>query len=507
MGEHVTCSGRPAYCDRMGVQRADSGQDVAALGDPAAHRGTALPEYVNLWVAKQRWYGGKGRVPSLRSIGEWTLPTTEPGVSIRTYLVLDTASLDLPLYQLPLTERPSALVNGAQALITASAGGGDVFVYDAPHDPAYAHALMRLILGQASSPAAGNVDASARGETLLAGQSGSVGAVVSSRVLSGEQSNTSIIFDTVDADGHPARPIICKVFRAVHDGENPDVAVQAALARAGSRFVPAPLGCVVGEWDDPGQPAGRATGHLAFAQEFLPGVEDAWRVALRAAEAGEDFSAEARTLGEATASVHADLAAVMPTREATPELIRSVFEGMRDRFRAAVAEVPALGAYGPAIEAVFGRVQSAPWPRLQRIHGDYHLGQVLDAPGRGWVLLDFEGEPLKAMHERDQPDVPLRDVAGMLRSFSYAAGTVAMAHPERDPTVARRWALACRRAFLDGYAEGSGQDPRDQGTLLDAFELDKAVYETVYETRNRPTWLPIPLAAVRSLIAAVGPTG
>lgn len=478
---------------------------MAELRHSALTRGTALPDYLNLWVSKQRWYGGKGRIPALRSIGEWSLPTTEPGVSIRTHLVLDTASPELPLYQLPLTERTSPLPGGEPALV--GTGADDRVVYDAPHDPAYAEALLRFILDHGASPAARNVDASARGVTLPSGTANPApGRVVASRVLSGEQSNTSIVFDLADADGRPARPVICKVFRAVHHGENPDVAVQAALARAGSRYVPTPIGCVVGEWDDPGRPAGRATGHLAFAQEFLPDAPDAWRVALRAAEAGKDFTAEARTLGEATASVHADLATAMPTREATPEYIRSVFEGMLSRLHAAVTEVPDLAEHAPAIEAVFGRVRSASWPRLQRIHGDYHLGQALHAPPRGWILLDFEGEPLRAMHERDQPDVALRDVAGMLRSFSYAAGTVVMAHPERDPGVAAGWASACRRAFLDGYADRSGRDPRRQGALLDALELDKAVYETVYETRNRPSWLPIPLAAIRALVApAAGP--
>ena len=484
----------------MGEYTSEPDRDVAALAHPALTRGAVLPEYLNLWVSKQRWYGGKGRIPALRSIGEWSLPATQPGVSIRTHLLLDTASPEVPLYQLPLTERSSPLPGGEGALV--GRGADDMFVYDAPHDPAYAEALLRFILEQGSSVDALNVDASARGVTLPAGTADAApGAVAASQVLSGEQSNTSIVFDTVDANGRPARPVICKIFRAVHHGENPDVAVQSALARAGSRFVPAPIGCVVGEWDDPGRSAGRATGHLAFAQEFLPDAPDAWRAALRAAESGNDFSAEARTLGEATASVHADLATAMPTREATPGFITSVFEGMRYRLHAAVAEVPALAAYAPAIESVFGRVRSASWPRLQRIHGDYHLGQVLHAPARGWVLLDFEGEPMRAMHERDQPDVALRDVAGMLRSFSYAAGAVTIAHPERDPGAAAGWASACRRAFLDGYTDRSGLDPRDQGALLDALELDKAVYETVYETRNRPNWLPIPLAAIRGLVA------
>jgi len=470
----------------------------------AASRGTALPEYLNEWVSKQRWYASKGRVPVLRSIGHWVLPAPEAGMSIRTYFVLDGLGSDAVLYQLPLTERSTPLPNGEQAFIVSTnrADGSAVFVYDAPHDPAYAQALLRFVLGNHSSPTGEDVTAHARGESLAEGEPARA-TVASSRVLSGEQSNTSIIFDVVDDDLHATRPIICKVFRVVHHGENPDVSVQSALARAGSRFVPEPIGCVVGEWEDPGQPGERATGHLAFAQEFLPGVEDAWRAALLAAEAGQDFREQARTLGEATAEVHVDLAEAMPTREATPEVIAAVVEGMRGRYRMAVAEVPALAGYESAIEFVFGRAQRSPWPRLQRIHGDYHLGQVLDVPGRGWVLLDFEGEPLRPLHERGQPDIPLRDVAGMLRSFSYVAGSVAIEHPEQDASTLTRWASACRDAFLDGYAARSGQDLSGRSALLDAFELDKALYETVYESRNRPAWLPIPLAAVLRLVAAI----
>src|SRR5690606_4168583 len=138
----------------------------------------------------------------------------------------------------------------------------------------------------------------------------------------------------------------------------------------------------------------------------------------------------------------------------------------------------------------------AEWPPLQRIHGDYHLGQVLDVPDRGWVLVDFEGEPLRALAERNLPDLALRDVAGMLRSFDYAAGSVSQ---ERD-LDREAWAAACRQAFLDGYAAEAGEDPREHADLLDALELDKALYEVVYEARNRPTWIGIPVAAVERIL-------
>jgi predicted trehalose synthase len=276
--------------------------------------------------------------------------------------------------------------------------------------------------------------------------------------------------------------------------------VQTALARAGSRLVPRPIGSVSGHWLD--ADSASVTGHLAFAQEFLPGVEDAWRTALTAVEAGTDFSAQARSLGAATAQVHFDLARVMPIMNVTDELRATTVAGMRDRYRAAVLEVPELAEHAASVARIFDRAETAQWPALQRIHGDYHLGQVLNVPGRGWALVDFEGEPLKPLNERVRPDVPVRDVAGMLRSFAYAASTIAMASTDHEPAAIAHWAAACRTAFLEGYAAASGRDVLAQSALLDAFELDKAVYETVYETRNRPTWLPIPVAGVRALCAA-----
>ena len=165
--------------------------------------------------------------------------------------------------------------------------------------------------------------------------------------------------------------------------------------------------------------------------------------------------------------------------------------------------MPELTEHRDAIESVYDAAQhDASWPRLQRIHGDYHLGQVLSVPQRGWVLLDFEGEPLRPMHERNQLDVPLRDVAGMLRSFDYVAGSVANSASEQIAARAADWARAAREAFLDGYIARSGDDVRGHRLLLDAFEIDKAVYEAVYEKRNRPDWLPIPVTAIARLAAA-----
>ncbi|TFB68052.1 phosphotransferase [Cryobacterium sp. Hz9] len=499
------------------------------------HRGTPLPDYVNAWVSTQRWFGNKGHVPALRSIGHFALTSAEPGVAIRVDLVLDTASLGFTLYQLPTTERVAELAGLDNALITVRKPGSEHarYIYDAAYDPAFAAAVLAFMEGQSeasstSEKATGRSAASARGNDLRpASPASSMARVTSSRVLSGEQSNTSIIVQRIDPTGAPATPIICKVFRIIHAGENPDVTVQAALASAASQRIPLPFGAILGEWDDPAEPASRASGHLAFAQEFLPNAPDAWRTALVAAAAGSDFTGPAFRLGQATAEVHHDLARTLPTLDATPAVIAGEMAKMRLRCDQALREVPVLAGHRDAIEAVFARAETAVWPKLQRIHGDFHLGQVLDVQGRGWMLLDFEGEPLRTLRERTRPDIPLRDVAGMLRSFSYVSGamtattlpdTATVEVPGKsapgevmsDNTTADKatgaapsifeWAAACRGAFLAGYADRSGIKLADQSALLDAFELDKALYEAVYEIRNRPTWLPIPLAAIERLV-------
>src|SRR5690606_28107237 len=150
---------------------------------------------------------------------------------------------------------------------------------------------------------------------------------------------------------------------------------------------------------------------------------DAWRVALRAATAGTDFTARAHALGAAVAEVHDVMARTLEVREADETARREVLASWRERSATALREVPALAPRAEAVREGLEAGASAPWPRLQRVHGDLHLGQVIDAPERGWVLLDFEGEPIRPLAERSTPDLALRDVAGMLRSFDYAAGS------------------------------------------------------------------------------------
>jgi predicted trehalose synthase len=192
--------------------------------------------------------------------------------------------------------------------------------------------------------------------------------------------------------------------------------------------------------------------------------------------------------------VHAALAAALPTRAGRSGDADSSVAAWRRRLAIAASEAPGVADRRDRIDAVYRTVFDRRWPRLQRIHGDLHLGQVLAVPDGGWRLVDFEGEPLRPMAERDVPDLPLRDVAGMLRSFDYASAVGG------GPDAAG-WAAECRAAFLEAYAAGTrSKTPHDE-QLLRALVLDKAVYESIYEARNRPDWLAIPLAGIDMALA------
>ncbi|HEV7623168.1 MAG TPA: phosphotransferase, partial [Amnibacterium sp.] len=299
--------------------------------------GTTATPRLTAWIARQRWFANHATEPHLTVVGSFPLPVD--GTEARTLLVQDHSPEARALYQVPLVSRPED-PDGIDL--------GDVVVVDGPRDRGWAAALVELALG--GGTAGGDGDVTAQGERL--GWAGPPPAVTGTRMLSGEQSNTSVIVTTATPAGDPGPTVMVKVFRALHHGENPDVVLQSAIAGAGSRRVPATYGAVVGEWPDAGRPGGRARGHLAVAQEFLADTEDAWRVALAAARGRIDFAGAARDLGAATAEVHQVLAAVLPTVQADPAAKRALLAGMRIRAEQAVRSVPSLAGAESRIDAV-----------------------------------------------------------------------------------------------------------------------------------------------------------
>ncbi len=446
------------------------------------------------WVPDQRWYASKGRGGELRIVAGSTLPSPQIENQLAVLLIrCDFPDDESELYQVPVALRRDRSADSGY-ISSVGAESDRWHVYDGPQDMAYTSALLTALQGSASTAIGESAGLTIEPHSI--GKAAPTPEVVTSGILKGEQSNTSIIYQLRDADGTNLNPLICKVFRLLHAGENPDVVLQSGLWEAGCDRVPRPIGYLSGEWMD-------VVGHLAFMQEFLPGVEDAWRVALGAVAADSDFSEKAYALGAATAQVHATLADCFPTVPASDELVTSVLVSIQRRREVAEAIAPQLLEVQSELDRILATAADAPWPTLQRIHGDYHLGQVLWSNEYGWILVDFEGEPARPMAERSEPDLALRDIAGMLRSFDYAVGshyheTHAASGQARDSS----WAGVAQTAFLDGYTHASGFDPRSS-PLLRILVLDKALYEVTYEARNRPDWLPIPLSQVLELAEAV----
>lgn len=469
---------------------------------------TALAPQLAEYLPRQRWFGAKDRTIELVRIcstevlqGDGSWPAL-----VRVDAEVALQGTDDARYQIFLGLRPTGVacefLAGHEAAVVGEfeTSQGQALVYDALLDSELALALLRVVAPDLPAERV--------------------------RPLGAEQSNSSLVYDD---------HMILKVFRRLTEGHNPEVEVIETLAAAGFTSVPEPLA----SWRKDGL-------DLAFLQRFLAGATDGWNIALTSlrelfaeytigaspppgdalgagvaapfesadpAEARGDFAAEAERIGEVTAELHQAMARGFGTSKVTGADWASAMEEQLEKVLGPGAGNFADGALVDGARRIIARLREIPDPGPAiRVHGDYHLAQVLRTDA-GWFVLDFEGEPARPLEERTRPSSPLKDVAGMLRSLSYAAA-VALSYQEDDLSgLARAWESRNRDAFLTGYLRKAVErepilptDPAVRSAVLAAFELDKALYEVAYERANRPDWARIPLEAVGRLTGAAART-
>jgi maltose alpha-D-glucosyltransferase/alpha-amylase len=502
--------------------------------DPGEPRRMLEEQILPPYITSCRWFGGKARRARKFTISDlWSLPGT--AADTRLALVrIEYGDDTSDLYQLPLR-----LTRGADAARITSespqaviARDGDALLFDALYDAAFRDALVALIAanGTARDPAG---ELAGLAGTALPRLLGGRTPPLPSRVLKVEQSNSAVIY----GDG-----LFLKIFRKLAEGVNPDAEILRFLTER-RHFTHAPA--------FGGELVFRAPGHeshvLALGLGVVPNDGDAWSFVLRELAGfyhradsakfsdaavhdaiGSDFLARAAQLGRRTGEMHVALAEATDDPAFAPEpftatdqreLAAAIIESLACVFailRAAPlvggirTDVERLLAAEPVLRNRAGSLATRGIVTMKtRHHGDFHLGQVLNT-GVDFTIIDFEGEPSRPLAERRRKRSPLRDVAGMLRSFHYAAHSALRTHPGSHLNLdswAEVWSQLITRAFLDAWTEVTAgapfipRDPSQTSQLLDAFLLEKALYEIDYELNNRPDWLPIPL---RGLLALAG---
>ncbi|MEA2160587.1 MAG: maltokinase [Solirubrobacteraceae bacterium] len=445
-------------------------------------------ESLRAWVQQQRWYASKSRGVAGIEIVE--------GVTLHEHPTLFLALVQTrfatgthELYQLPLLLRTGDELADDGAV----AHTDDWTAYDALSDPAELRELMlRMDAGDEIDTGEG------RFSFYRVEGPGVVSGAAEVRLMGVEQSNSSLVID---------ERLVLKVFRKLEPGINPELEMLRFLtAREFPNIAP------LHGWYEYDGAALAAT--LGVAQQFFPDATGGWELALdKVGTDPEWFLAQLGSLGEVTAQLHTVLASDAsdpafapeePSQEAlslltatVDEDIERIFQRMPDNEHLG----PIAGRGQDVRERLASRSQLGVGGRVIRTHGDYHLGQTLLTP-RGWVIIDFEGEPARPLYERRAKRSPLRDIASMLRSFAYVASAVKIRQghdaPEDFEDQARERFLTHYLATVDTTLLPAGEAAI--ANLLSVFELEKAIYELQYELDNRPDWVQIPVAGISRLL-------
>ena len=426
-----------------------------------------------VWLPGQRWFAGGVQITDIDILSDVQIALGDP--EFRHLMVRARTRERGVTYQVLVGLRAELPLEFDSALIGRMEDGR--FAYDALHDPELSRLLL---LGIAEGQRIDSIRFIAEPGVMIDDR-------LQGRFLSADQSNTSVVF------GDQA---ILKVLRRPQVGRHPDLEIPAALTARGSLIAPALLGWI--EQAGCGEPI-----VLAILSRYLPGAISAWELATTNVTAVQaDFTRHARALGQTTAVLHAQLAQEFGTKALSPDTLANLIAGMNTDLDAAITMVPELRPHEENLRSCYGELeQMGITLTAQRIHGDYHLGQVLAVDGR-WVVIDFEGEPAVPLARRRAFAPSLRDIAGMLRSFDYASrhpfmdSSVEPRIAEAKRTQAQSWAKACQSAFCDAYGTASGVELTVSSPLLKAFVMQKAVYEVVYEARHRPSWMQIPMSAI-----------